>query len=96
MPDGAYDKRKTQQEKTWKSIHKVVCKLLDEDINAGCIAACLTANATKLSYAACDDPNVIFDNLLSSILRNIPETEEDFDEALEAKVTHPPARGQFN
>ena len=78
--------------KTAEAIYDVVIDLGEQGINAGLIASCLTMHATRLSFATCDDHTVIFRNLLRSLLNNIPETQFDFDEELEGKITHVPTK----
>ena len=75
-------------EKTAEAIYSVVMDLGEQGVNPGCIAACLTMHATRLSFATCEDPKVIFKNILAAILHNIPGSSYDFDEELEHKITH--------
>lgn len=70
------------------AIYDVICELMDKNVNPGCIAACLTVHATKLSYATCDDPSLIFENILGAVLEAIPQREPSFSEELEEKITH--------
>ena len=70
------------------AIRETVNYLIENDVNAGLIAAALAHHATSLSYAACDDPTIIFKTLLSSILRSIPVPEEEFDDRIASRVTH--------
>ena len=70
-------------EKTAEAIYSVVMDLGEQGVNPGCIAACLTMHATRLSFASCEDPKVIFKNILAAILHNIPGSSYDFDEELE-------------
>ena len=71
------------------AIHELIGHLINEDINAGCIASCLTMHATRLSFAACDKPTVIFRNLLNSILDNIPDEQlNEFASDLDNLITH--------
>ena len=93
--DAEMEKNAAQQdmptyEETNAAIYEVVCELLKRDVNAGCIAACLTQHATRLSFAACDDATLIFETILGSMLRSIPEREEEFDEGLSDQITHQP------
>lgn len=69
-------------------IFDVICELLDKNVNPGCIAACLTMHATKMSYATCDDPSLIFENILGAVLEAIPQRQPSFSEELEEKITH--------
>lgn len=74
---------------TADAIHEVVHDLLNQDVNPGCIASCLIMHATKLSFAACDDPTIIFKNILGSMLDSIPkEKSNEFDSDLNNLVTH--------
>ena len=58
------------------TIRKAVDELLDAgDVNPGLIAHLLVAAAMDLSYAACENSNLIFSNLLSSIVAKIPMEE---------------------
>ncbi|MDB3929409.1 hypothetical protein N9413_09475 [Paracoccaceae bacterium] len=75
-------------EETNTAIYEVVCKLLEKDVNACWIAASLTQHATRLSFAACDDVTLIFETILGSMLKSIPEREEEFDEELSDQITH--------
>ena len=70
------------------AIYEVICELMDKNVNPGCIAACLTVHATKLSYATCDDPSLIFENILGAVLESIPQKDPSFSEELEEKITH--------
>ena len=71
------------------AIHNLVVQLVNDDINAGCIASCLTMHATRLSFAACDNPTVIFRNLLNSMLDNIPDEKlNEFAADLDNLITH--------
>jgi len=83
-------------EETNAAIYEVVCELLEKDVNAGRIAACLTQHATRLSFAACDDATLIFETILGSMLRSIPEREEEFDEELSDQITHQPVSSLAN
>ena len=70
------------------AIYELICDLMDKDVNPGCIAACLTMHATKLSYATCENPSLIFENILSSVLEAIPQSDPSFSEELKGKITH--------
>ncbi|MDC0900008.1 hypothetical protein OAS11_01555 [Paracoccaceae bacterium] len=75
-------------EKTAKAIYEMVNTLGEQGINPGCIAACLTMHATQLSFASCEDPTLIFKNLLFAIVDSIPEHKTDFDSDLTELITH--------
>ena len=70
------------------AIYDVICELMDKNVNPGCIAACLTMHATKMSYVTCDDPSLIFENILGAVLEAIPQRDPSFSEELEEKITH--------
>ena len=70
------------------AIYDVICELMDKNVNPGCIAACLTMHATKMSYVTCDDPSLIFQNILGAVLEAIPQREPSFSEEFEEKITH--------
>jgi hypothetical protein len=79
-------------EETSEAIYDVVCDLLSRDVSASRIAAYLTHHATKLSFAACDEPTVIFQTILGAMLDSIPEKEQEFDQKLADQITHHQAR----
>ena len=75
---------------TADAIHEVVHDLLNQNVNPGCIASCLIMHATKLSFATCDDPTLIFKNMLGSMLDSIPKEKlNEFDSDLDSLITHP-------
>lgn len=70
------------------AIYEVVDELLNKNINPGCIASCLTMHATRLSFVTCDDPTLIFQNILTSLLDNIPAQSKELEPELVNKITH--------
>ena len=75
-------------EQAEKAIFEIISTLGKQGINPGCIAACLTMHATKLSYATCADSDLIFKNLLFAIVDSIPDYKTDFDSDLKELITH--------
>lgn len=75
-------------EQAEKAIFEIISTLGKQGINPGCIAACLTMHATKLSFATCADSSLIFKNLLFAIVDSIPEHRTDFDSDLKELITH--------
>lgn len=92
MKTDQHQKDTVSVEETSEAIHEVVCDLLSRDVSPGRIAAYLTHHATKLSFAACDEPTVIFQTILGAMLDSIPEKEQEFDEKLADQITHHQAR----
>ena len=88
--------KKMDNDKINKAIHSLVLKLLDKDVNAGRIAACLTHHATRLCFAACDDKKVIFKTILGAVLNSMPEGEDEFDKKLNDQITHHHENGLDN
>ena len=88
MASNADQSHLDQFEQAAKAIYDTVKTLGEQGFNPGCIAACLTMHATKLSFATCEDPTLIFKNLLVTILDSIPEQKTDFDKDLKNLITH--------
>lgn len=74
-------------------IDDTINELLDSgDLSAGLITHLLVSAAMDLSYTACSDPNLIFNNVLRSMIDRIPEK---IGESHEASVTHCPIQRIF-
>ena len=82
------DACRSDAEEASQALYEVIGKLLDNNVNPGCIAACLTMHATKLSFLTCDQPTMIFENILTSILNAMPPSEHQFESCLGDKITH--------
>ena len=96
MKTGQNKKDTVSCEETSEAIYEVVCDLLNRDVSASRIAAYLTHHATRLSFASCDDPTLIFQTILGAMLEGIPEREEEFDQKLVDQITHQQARSLAN
>ena len=88
MKTGQNKKDSVSCEETSEAIYEVVCDLLNRDVSASRIAAYLTHHATRLSFASCDDPTLIFQTIIGAMLQGIPGKEEKFDEKLADQITH--------
>ena len=75
-------------EQAARAIFEVVDELGDKGFNPACVSACLIMHATQLSFATCDNPTLIFKNLLFTLLESIPEPKQDFDTELKKQITH--------
>lgn len=69
-------------------VFDVVTYLHDCGVNAERIAIALTSHATRLSFASCEKPEVIFHTILSSIVRSIPTAKLRFDQSIMERITH--------
>ena len=96
MKTGQNKKDTVSCEETSEAIYEVVCDLLNRDVSPSRIAAYLTHHATRLSFASCDDPTLIFQTILGAMLEGIPEREKEFDQKLVDQITHQQARSLAN
>ena len=65
-----------------KLVRNLVDELLDSgEVNLGLLAYLLVSESVELSFAACDDPNIIFRNVLSAILAKIPHKSDQLNKS---------------